>query len=1026
MMVPHKMAALSAAELEKAVAIEAKEFEKTYRWLEEHFPPTFLAEISSSERILIARNLLSFSLQDHFSQIHLKDHAIILCNDAPDADLQILKKYTHCAIRYYRAFVSNEPLEKGGKKLRISLLIFRETVEKLSPVKREEVSRLVKARNPTLKDSEIENLLHHLTPRFLHSMTEERLKVALDMFFRAQTRDLCQYEIKRNENWREKNGPSLQLVMAWRNVPTSKFLSRLAQTADTHGLAIRKIVAAYVEPYSTSSILVLSLGLHGLKGGAAWDEADIDDFLQEIVLLKYFETDDAVHDTFVKTSLLRGNEAHLVRNFTSFIHQALVHGDPNLYSYDHIVEGLCRHPELTVLLCKLFEVKLHPEKRDAKRFEELRKQLVESIEKIDTGGSSNDQLRKNILKQGLAFIQCCLKTNAYRHNKSAFSFRLDPSYLSGLPYDRSVKFPEIPYGIFFIRGMHYIGFNIRFKDLARGGVRTVVPERMEQYLSERNTIFAEAYNLALTQQKKNKDIPEGGAKTAILLEPYSVFAEEEEMYSREMELDGLESRVREEKLKLYQKHHKLNYLFESQRSFVESLMTLINCDEEGNLRAKDVIDELKRPEYIYLGPDENMLGEMLTWIVNYSVESKYKPGRAFMSSSPRSGLNHKEIGVTSFGVNIFLQEALKSIGIHPEKDPFTIKISGGPDGDVAGNALHILATRYPKTANLLALTDVSGTIQDPKGLDWNEIERLFKEALPIASYPPEKLSDSGFLLNLRMKREESAFVQQTACYRKKNGKVIEEWLSGNEMNYLYRSNVHQTKTDAFVPGGGRPRTLNESNYQSFLDETGKPTSKIIVEGANLYLTPEARRALELLGVIVLKDSSCNKGGVMCSSLEVLASLCMSEEDFIAQKSEYIKEVLDIIGKAALNEASLILRTHRETGEFFTDISEKISQKINLFKYQLLDHLETVELPKDPKDPLTRCLIHYCPPLLKTKYLKNVLHMPDIHKKAIISCYIGSKLVYKKGLSWNPAISDILPLIAQDPDLFEDEYHRKRD
>lgn len=1020
---PHKNTALSKTEISLAASLEAKEFEKSYLWIEEHFPSTFLEEVSPNQRMLIARNLLSFNLQDSFSQIHLKDRALILCEDAPDADLNILKKHTQYAVRYYRAFVSNEPLTPGGKKLRICLLIFSErageTEEKLNPAKREEVFKLVKARNPSLKDPEIENLIHHLTPRFLRSMTSERLTMALDMFFRAQTRDLCQYEVKRNENWKEKNSPSLQLVMAWKNVPTSKFLARLAQTADAHGLAVRKIVAAYIEPYSTQSILVLSLGLHGLKGGASWDEADIDDFLEEVVLLKYFETDDIVTDTFVKPKLLRGGDAHLVRNFASFIHQVLVHGDPNLYSHDHVLEGLCRHPELTQLLCKLFEAKFHPEKHNLEKFEEIRRQFVESIEKLDTGQATNDQRRKNILKQALVFIYSCLKTNVYRHNKSAFAFRLDPSYLDQVPYDRTGKFPEIPYGVFFIRGMHFIGFNIRFKDLARGGVRTVTPERMEQYLAERNNIFSEAYNLALTQQKKNKDIPEGGAKTAILLEPYEVFAEEEKIYLREMELEKIDPLVLQEKLKIYRRERKLSYLFESQRSFIENLMALINCDEHGKLRVKDILDYWKRPEYIYLGPDENMLNDMLIWIVNYSIESRYKPGRAFMSSSPRSGINHKEIGVTSFGVNVFLQEALLAIGIHPEKDPFTIKISGGPDGDVAGNALHILATRYPKTAKLLALTDVSGTINDPKGLDWNEIERLFKKALSINNYPPEKLSEGGFLLDLRKKRDQSAFAQQTVCYRKKNGKVVEDWLSGNEMNYLYRNNVHQTKTDAFVPGGGRPRTLNESNYQTYLDETGKPTSKIIVEGANLYLTPEARRALELLGTIVLKDSSCNKGGVICSSLEVLSSLCMSEEDFIAQKPEYIKEVLQMIGKAALNEARLILETHQKTGEFYTDISEKISHKINLFKYQLLDYLEPLELSNDPQDPLIRCLIDYCPPLLQTKYLKNILHMPLIHKKAIISCRVASQLVYKKGLDWSPTISDILPLIAQDPDLFRD-------
>jgi glutamate dehydrogenase len=76
------------------------------------------------------------------------------------------------------------------------------------------------------------------------------------------------------------------------------------------------------------------------------------------------------------------------------------------------------------------------------------------------------------------------------------------------------------------------------------------------------------------------------------------------------------------------------------------------------------------------------------------------------------------------------------------------------------------------------------------------------------------------------------------------------------MNHLYRNNVHQVKTNIFVPGGGKPRTLNETNYLSFLNETGKPTSKGIFEGANLYLTSGARKALEKLGVLIFKDSSC--------------------------------------------------------------------------------------------------------------------------------------------------------------------------
>ena len=67
-------------------------------------------------------------------------------------------------------------------------------------------------------------------------------------------------------------------------------------------------------------------------------------------------------------------------------------------------------------------------------------------------------------------------------------------------------FQEEVYGRYFLNDMN----NIRFKDLSRGGLRTVFPQRYEQMITERNNVFLECYNLALTQQKKNKDIPEGG------------------------------------------------------------------------------------------------------------------------------------------------------------------------------------------------------------------------------------------------------------------------------------------------------------------------------------------------------------------------------------------------------------------------------------------------------------------------------------------------------------------------------------
>ena len=75
---------------------------------------------------------------------------------------------------------------------------------------------------------------------------------------------------------------------------------------------------------------------------------------------------------------------------------------------------------------------------------------------------------------------------------------------------------------------------------------------------------------------------------------------------------------------------------------------------------------------------------------------------------------------------------------------------------------------------------------------------------------------------------------------------------------------------------------------------------------------------------------------------------------------------------------------------------------------------------DPHDPLIRCLLHYCPPLLRNKYRDRVLEsVPDVHKKAIIACYLASRVVYSRGLNWSPSLVDVLPVITQDSLIMND-------
>ena len=892
---------------EHAVKFESQQFEEYYVWLQEHMPDGFFEEIEFDHFMLITHYLMGFPLQDYFCQIQLKDRAFVLILDSPDVDLKILKNFNLYGIRNYQTFISDAPPPFKGikKRLRIAAIYFTSYEDQKVPdscdtlipkEKQEEIFEGVQEVNPEISFPEFQNLVCSMDSRFLRSLTKERLILALLMFFRARTRDYCQYEVRYNEDWNKKKGetPSVQIVFAWRNTPKHRFIYRLAKTIHRHNLKMVRVSAAYVQPYKKNSILVMSLGLHGINGKAAWAEADISDFVQELVTLKYFSDADNVEKNFVTPGVVSGNLGNFIRAMINFVHQALVHADINQYSLSNIEEGLCRHPDFTAKICNAFTLKFHPEKQDTDAYKHEREKLLMLVDHLDTGHELNDIRRKNILKQAMHFVDYSLKTNYFRKNKSAFCFRVDPKYMNLLPYNRKEKFPELPYGIFFIQGMHFTAFQIRFKDLARGGVRTVFPQKLEQMIAERNNVFSECYNLAYTQQKKNKDIPEGGSKAVIFLEPYERLLSEADIFRKELKNAGHIQEEIDQILHDFKKEQKTQYLYQTQRAFIHSLLTVVNCHDDGTLKAKQMIDYWKKPEYIYLGPDENMHNEMIEWIATYSKNCGYKPGVAFISSKPAYGVNHKEYGVTSLGVNVYMETTLSHLGINPEKDTFTIKISGGPDGDVAGNQILNLYRFFPKTAKLLAITDGSGTIFDPQGLNLSILANLFHEGKPVAAYAPKKLNEGGFLLDLLTKKEETAYTTKTLCWKRENGRLNEVWLSGSDMNHLYRHNLHKVKTDIFIPAGGRPRTLNGKNYTDFLDSEGKATSRAIVEGANLYLTPKAREALENLGVLIVKDSSANKGGVICSSMEVLAGLTLSEDEFLLEKPVLMEQILEII------------------------------------------------------------------------------------------------------------------------------------
>merc|ERR1719300_664569 len=121
-----------------------------------------------------------------------------------------------------------------------------------------------------------------------------------------------------------------------------------------------------------------------------------------------------------------------------------------------------------------------------------------------------------------------------------------------------------------------------------------------------------------------------------------------------------------------------------------------------------------------------------------------------------------------------------------------------------------------------------------------------------------------------------------------------------------RNTMHnRLEADVFVPAGGRPNTINLLNWKHFLKEDGTPSSPLIVEAANIFITADARRKLGEAGVMIVKDSSANKAGVCCSSYEIVASMLLTKEQFLEVKEDIVADVLNRLRDIARREAETL-------------------------------------------------------------------------------------------------------------------------
>ena len=673
------------------------------------------------------------------------------------------------------------------------------------------------------------------------------------------------------------------------------------------------------------------------------------------------------YQEFVVPKIMNGEDAVLMNIFIAFCHTNLAHSRPDRYGLEDVQSAFHSHPEISLQLASLFRARFEPEIEGreelyAARLAECRRAVGE----YNTGHRYLDGVRRAIFSCCLEFIIHTLKTNFFVVEKQAVAFRLDPAYLAKLGDEAISDLPaSVPFRITFFFSRFGFGYHIGFSDIARGGWRTVIARTQDDFITNADNLFRENFVLAHTQHFKNKDIYEGGSKLVSILNVSDLRREERSL----------------EELRLF----KLQYGIAN--AFLDIFVT-----DAGVAKHPQVVDYYRQDEAIELGPDENMHDSMIEAIAWLSAKRGYILGIGIMSSK-KVGINHKEYGVTSAGVVKFAEITMEELGINICSDRFSVKLTGGTNGDVAGNAMRLLLERSPQ-AQIKLILDGTAALFDPEGADHAELGRiLLKEDLD--SFSPDALHPGGFMLFRSGSRQDGL----RDCYRRvarTAAGLKETWVSTDEFSREYASLPFSVAADLFIPAGGRPETIDSSNCEQFFLEDGTPSAKAIVEGANSFITPEARILLQKRGVIIMRDASANKCGVISSSYEIIANLMLSSEEFLAVKERYVGDVLKILEKRAADEARLILRRWREQpGVLCTELSDSISIEINSNYSRLFRFFE--ERPELALQPLyKKAILAHLPKMLREdpRYRQRIKRLPQKYLSAILAAEIGSSMVYR--------------------------------
>ncbi|HDM70035.1 MAG: glutamate dehydrogenase [Thermotoga sp.] len=238
-------------------------------------------------------------------------------------------------------------------------------------------------------------------------------------------------------------------------------------------------------------------------------------------------------------------------------------------------------------------------------------------------------------------------------------------------------------------------------------------------------------------------------------------------------------------------------------------------------------------------PDVNTNPQVMAWYMDtYSMNVGYTALGIVTGKPVDLGGSRGREEATGRGVKVCTELALKEKGMDPRKA--SVAVQGF--GNVGRFSALLIAKELGST--IVAVSDSRGGIYNPSGFDVEDLIRHKLENGTVVTYP-------------------------------KGDKITNEELL-------------ELDVDVLVPAA-LENAINESNVD-------KIRAKIIVEGANGPLTPEADEVLNKKGVFVVPDILANAGGVTVSYFEWVQDL-----QAFFWKTDQIREALEDMMKNAFSD-----------------------------------------------------------------------------------------------------------------------------